>query len=157
MLGHNRVEDHAIAEIVAEGTQGGATPNTSGAPSKKRIGLCDYVRRKQSRLGAHLQLQGKEIHTCAQTWTPNQARLHITHKEALASALATKTFRKFITPRSKLIIKTDATSTAWTWRKGSKLPGMNQAIAEMANVEEFAVLHACAFVSPCALSVEAFG
>ena len=81
--------------------------------------------------GAHLQLQGKEIHTCAQTWTPSQARLHITHKEALASALATKTFRKFITPRSKLIIKTDATSTAWTWRKGSKLPGMNQAIAEM--------------------------
>ena len=45
--------------------------------------------------------------------------------------LATKTFRKFITPRSKLIVKTDATSTAWTWRKGSKLPGMNQAIAEM--------------------------
>ena len=43
--------------------------------------------------GAHLQQRGVERQTCAQTWTPKQASLQITHQEALASALAVQNFQ----------------------------------------------------------------
>ena len=52
VLGHNRGENLANAEIAAENVERSAAPNTSSALSKKRIGVCDYLRCKQSRLGS---------------------------------------------------------------------------------------------------------
>ena len=79
--------------------------------------------------GAQLSLGGKEIHTCAQTWSADEQSMHITHREALASALAVQHLRQNMKPGSTLTLKTDASSTAWAWRKGSKNKAMNELIA----------------------------
>ena len=79
--------------------------------------------------GACLLLDGREVQTCAQTWTMQEAMLHITHKEALASALAVATMLRHIPHSCHLQIEVDAVSTAYCWKKGSKLPGMNNHIA----------------------------
>ena len=81
--------------------------------------------------GAQLCLQGKEIHTCAQPWTPQEGLLHITHLEALASCHAVEQFLPHIQAGSTLQLKTDAVSTAWAWKKGSKVPNINSPITHM--------------------------
>ena len=55
--------------------------------------------------------------------------MHITHRGALASALAVQPLRQDMEPGSTLTLKTDASSTAWAWRKGSKKKAMNGLIA----------------------------
>ena len=79
--------------------------------------------------GACLLVNGREIETCAQTWSDKERLLHITHKEALASALAVATMLRQVPHKCHLQLEVDAISTAYCWRKGSKLPGMNQHIA----------------------------
>ena len=80
--------------------------------------------------GAQLVLGGKEQLTCAQTWTPDQARKHITHKEALASALAVQHMLSHFRQGALITLQTDATSTAFAWNKGSKVPGINEPIRQ---------------------------
>ena len=74
-------------------------------------------------------LNGKAVQTCAQPWSEQERLLHITHREALASARALKTMLSDIPEGCHLLIEVDAVSTAFCWKKGSKLPGMNQHIA----------------------------
>jgi hypothetical protein len=81
--------------------------------------------------GAQLCLNGKETHTCAQKWDKQELQLHITHQEAKASALAVEYLLRYIQHGSKLQIETDATSTAYSWKKGSKLEKMNLEISKM--------------------------
>ena len=69
-----------------------------------------------------------EIKACAQEWERKEKNLHITHREALASAKAVHFMLPHIAQGSSLKIETDASSTAWCWTKGSKIPGMNSAI-----------------------------
>lgn len=80
--------------------------------------------------GATLLRKGKEIFTAAQEWSPAFKPLHITHREALASALGCQWFLKELPPGCTLKIQTDASSTAFCWQKGSKVPGMNVWIAQ---------------------------
>ena len=81
--------------------------------------------------GAQLIHHNKETQTCAQTWPATEASLHITHREALASAHAVHHLLPHITPGSQLQLNTDATSTAWAWTKGSKIPNINNPILQM--------------------------
>ena len=69
--------------------------------------------------GATLISRNREIGTCAMRWTPNQAKMHITHREALASALATRHLMDRIPRNCQLRIQADATSTIRAWKKGS--------------------------------------
>ena len=59
----------------------------------------------------------------------NDQLLHITHKEAKASALAVLEVINHVPTGSTLSIETDAVSTAWAWKKGSKLKAMNLWVA----------------------------
>ena len=70
-----------------------------------------------------------EIATCSQHWTRDQQRLHITHREALASALAVDLVLDRISPGSRLEVQSDAMSTAIAWNKGSKVPAINLPIS----------------------------
>ena len=79
--------------------------------------------------GASLTLKGQERGTCAQVWGPHHQALHITHREALASALAVENMIHLIPAGTKVTLQTDATSTAWGWKKGSKNRAMNNIIA----------------------------
>ena len=79
--------------------------------------------------GACLLINNKEVQTCAQPWSEQEHMLHITHREALASALAVQTMLQDIPKGCHLLLEVDAVSTAYCWRKGSKLPGMNKHIA----------------------------
>jgi hypothetical protein len=79
--------------------------------------------------GASLIVKGKEVGTCAQKWTDAEKMLDITHREALASALAVEHLMEHIPPGCRLKLETDAVSTAFAWKKGSKLPAMNGHIA----------------------------
>jgi hypothetical protein len=81
--------------------------------------------------GAQMLLEGREIATCADIWEPHEKEQHITHREALASARGVHTLYNKVNPGSHLHIQTDATSTAWAWRKGSRKPGMNTKIARV--------------------------
>ena len=74
-----------------------------------------------------LRVGDTEVETCAQPWTDRQRRLHITHREAPASALALDTLLERIRPGSSLVIQADATSTVTAWAKGSKVKGINNA------------------------------
>ena len=78
--------------------------------------------------GAALLHNGREHQTCAQTWTAEQQKKHITHREALASALAVHHMIDKIPRGTKLTLQTDASSTAWAWKKGSKNKAMNDIV-----------------------------
>ena len=78
--------------------------------------------------GATLRLEGKEVASCADEWTLKQAKLHITHRKALRSALVLETLIPKVESGSLVTIESDATSTVHAWRKGSKVRGMNTAI-----------------------------
>jgi hypothetical protein len=80
--------------------------------------------------GAQLLESKTEIGTCADIWEPHEKTLHITHREALASAKGVQILASRMDPGSALHIQTDATSTAWAWRKGSRKPGMNTQISQ---------------------------
>ena len=75
--------------------------------------------------------RGREIASCAQHWTRRERRLHITHREAMASALAVRNVLPYIPPRAHLTIQSDATSTVIAWQKGSKVVRMNTHIVPM--------------------------
>ena len=53
---------------------------------------------------------------------------HITHREALASAKGVENLLPLIPHGSRLLLESDAVSTAYVWRKGSKKVDMNSAI-----------------------------
>ena len=76
--------------------------------------------------------QELELKTCAQPWTRREGQMHISHREALASAKAVKTLLPFLPPGSKVNLETDATATAWLWRKGSKNKAMNTFVRQVA-------------------------
>ena len=80
--------------------------------------------------GAQLCHNDREIATCSLPWDPMHRRLHITHKEATASAQALQHFLHLIPPGAQVKILSDAISTVWSWRKGSKILSMNTAIAQ---------------------------
>jgi hypothetical protein len=80
--------------------------------------------------GATLICHEKEVNTCAFQWTTQQHKMHITQKEALASALALHHLIPEIPQGSKILLQTDATSTAISWTKGSKNYKLNQPILE---------------------------
>ncbi len=70
--------------------------------------------------------------TCAQHWTAHEAELHIylhVHLEAKASAQAVQQMLHLIPVGSHLTIQTDASSTAWAWKKGSSKEAMKNIIA----------------------------
>ena len=81
--------------------------------------------------GAPLCLHKQELQTCAQPWTLQEKNLHITHLEALASAEAVKQLLQHIHSCSTLQINTDAVCVAWAWKKGSKVPNINNPILHM--------------------------
>ena len=81
--------------------------------------------------GAQLVLNHKEVQTCAQKWEAAEATMHITHREALASAKALEQILPHLPPGIHLNIQTDATSTAWAWNKGSKVFNINNPIVHM--------------------------
>ena len=83
--------------------------------------------------GAHLNKDNQELANAAGTWEGKEVNLHITHQEALASALAVKHLLPNIPPGSHLILMSDAESTVWTWRKGSKIANLNKPIMEQFN------------------------
>ena len=78
--------------------------------------------------GATLFLEGKEIATAALPWTMKQRELHITYKEALATALAVRFLLPRIRGGSSLEIQTDALATAWLRSKGSRKRAMANTI-----------------------------
>ena len=86
----------------------------------------------ESAWGARLMEKGQEIYACARKWTEREALEHITHLEAKASALAVQEFLDKIPRGSSLLVQSDAISTVWCWRKGSKIQGMNTWIAQAA-------------------------
>jgi hypothetical protein len=88
----------------------------------------------------HAQLR-REIATTAQHWTSRQKTKHITHLEALASAQALQTLLHHIPKGAALTIRTDSTPVAWAWTKGSKIPGMNDAIARARNDAHMRGIH----------------
>jgi len=74
--------------------------------------------------------RGEEILSAAQEWPPAQKALHITHREALASALGTQWLMQGIPPGCILQVQSDAVSKTFCWQKGSKMPGINVPIAQ---------------------------
>lgn len=80
--------------------------------------------------GATLRHNDSEVQATAARWGINDRKLHITHKEAKASALGVLTLLKWVPSGAHLRVETDAVSTAYAWIKGSKLKGMNQFITE---------------------------
>ena len=84
--------------------------------------------------GASLQRAGREIQATAQLWTQAEKRFHITQLEATASARAVECFLPLVPRGSTLQVKSDAISTIWAWRKGSKRPTINNAIAKAAQL-----------------------
>lgn len=79
--------------------------------------------------GGTLMRNRQEKGSCAQKWSPQERALHITHREALASAWTVQELLHLIPTGSHLTIQTDASSTAWGWRKGSRNRQMNSIIA----------------------------
>ena len=80
--------------------------------------------------GATLLQGGQEILSAAQEWTPQELMAHITYREALASAKGAECALTRLPPGCTLKIQSDATSTVFSWLKGSKIPGMNVHIAQ---------------------------
>ena len=78
--------------------------------------------------GAHLNKGNQELANAAGTWEQEEANLHITHQEALGSALAVENLLPKIPPGCHLTVMSDAESTVWTWRKGSKIANLNRPI-----------------------------
>ena len=78
--------------------------------------------------GGTLQASGKEIASCAQKWSPQERIVHITSKEALASARAVQFLHHHLPKGCELTIKSDSTPVVWCWRKGSTKPGLNEPI-----------------------------
>ena len=72
----------------------------------------------------------EEVAVAAQPWNRQEIRRHITHKEAMASARGVQQLAHLIPEGANLLIQTDASSTAITWKKGSKKRGMNKEIKE---------------------------
>ena len=81
--------------------------------------------------GGHLvDAEGREISAIARTWTPAERTLHITAREAMASAFTVMEFIPLIPRGAVLTVRSDSTPTVWAWRKGSRLRGMNSHIAK---------------------------
>ena len=79
--------------------------------------------------GASLKEGGREVGACAQKWSQEWSQRHITHREAKASALGLHHLMHLIPPGSQVQLRSDAVSTVYAWMKGSKILGMNDAIA----------------------------
>jgi hypothetical protein len=84
----------------------------------------------QEAWGAHLNIGPQELQACSQAWEKEDRRKHITHQEALASAKAVENLLRHIPQGCHLNIQSDATSTVWAWRKGSKIQQLNQPIRQ---------------------------
>ena len=78
--------------------------------------------------GATLLLGKKELATSADVWTANQQKLHITHRECLATALALRDLEHMIPQGTHLHLQTDSMATALAWKKGSKNTIMNKIV-----------------------------
>ena len=85
--------------------------------------------------GAILELvqQGKwkKKQTMQNKWDFEQREVHITKREALASVLAMQVALKVMPQGAQLLLQSDASSTCWCWKKGSKNKGMNSIILPM--------------------------
>jgi len=80
--------------------------------------------------GASLQMAGREIASCAQAWTAQEKRSHITTKEALASARGAQYLHHHLPNGCELTIKSDSTPVTWCWRKGSTVLNLNEPIRQ---------------------------
>ena len=80
--------------------------------------------------GASLKMADWQMGACAQPWEGDNAQKHITHREALASALGAKALLHLIPPGARLQLQADASSTVFAWRKGSKIPAINNPILQ---------------------------
>lgn len=81
--------------------------------------------------GGHLvNAEGREIGAIARTWTPAERMLHITAREAMASAFTVVEFIPMVPRGATITVQSDSTPTVWAWRKGSRLRGMNSNIAK---------------------------
>ena len=80
--------------------------------------------------GATLSKDGREIGTAASAWTTGETDKHITHREALASALGVQALQHHLPDGTRLTIETDAISTAYAWNKGSKVSAINAPVLE---------------------------
>ena len=70
----------------------------------------------------------QEVATAAARWGPAMRGRHITHKEALASALGVSHCIRHIPDHCTLLLQSDASSTVWCWKKGTKNPFIHQCI-----------------------------
>lgn len=86
--------------------------------------------------GAKLYTEEGKQFTVAEfcgTWdTPQEKKQHITAKEATASALAVRLAVEKIQNGSTLSLRSDATSTVYAWKKGSKVRAINTNIQQSA-------------------------
>jgi hypothetical protein len=81
--------------------------------------------------GGRLMKAGVEVHAVARPWTIQEARLHITAREALGSAFSVREFLDKLPVGCVVEVQSDSTPTVWTWRKGSRLKAMNSHIAKV--------------------------
>ena len=80
--------------------------------------------------GAQLSHMGQEVDIAGGLWDPKEKQAHITHLEAAGSANAVMALCPHLARGDELHLLTDASSTMFAWKKGSKLAGMNQKIQE---------------------------
>ena len=79
-------------------------------------------RRSQSTLVTVEETQG--------VWSMEEETLHITTREALASARAVQVLLPRLPPGCSLLLQSDSSSTVWCWRKGSAKPAINDPIRD---------------------------
>lgn len=82
----------------------------------------------QKSWGVTLKRGKREVATATGWWGQVDRCKHITHKEAKASALGLIQMIPTIKMGSHVHIQSDATSTVYTWLKGSKVEGLNTPI-----------------------------
>ena len=100
---------------------------------RRRLGASTYVLTTDSSLqgwGAQLSHMGREVDFAGGLWDQKERQAHITHLEAAGSANTVRVLCQHMGRGDKLRLLTDASSTMFAWKKGSKLAAMNQKIQE---------------------------